>query len=100
VEDGVALRPDRGGLAGSVATTDRLVRTMARALARAAGPASSLTAGIPDAVRMMTATPARVLGLPAKGRLAPGCDADIVLFDDNVRVSRVFIGGKEIPRTD
>ena len=31
VENGVALRPDRGGLAGSVATTDRLVRTMARA---------------------------------------------------------------------
>jgi N-acetylglucosamine-6-phosphate deacetylase len=47
---------------------------------------------------MMTATPARVLGLPAKGRLAPGCDADIVIFDDNVRVSRVFIGGKEIPQ--
>ena len=119
VEDGVALRPDRGGLAGSVATTDRLVRTMARALARtpdtAADPIAGLsigttdtsdtvadtpdlTTGIPDAVRMMTATPARVLGLPAKGRLAPGCDADIILFDDNVRVSRVFIGGKEIPQ--
>ena len=84
VENGVALRPDRGGLAGSVATTDRLVRTMAR------------VAGIPDAVRMMTATPARILGLSAKGRLAPGCDADIVLFDDNVTVSRVFIGGKEV----
>ncbi len=119
VEDGVALRPDRGGLAGSVATTDRLVRTMALALARTPGAAADpaaglsigttgtpdtvadtpdLTAGIPDAVRMMTATPARVLGLPAKGRLAPGCDADIVLFDDNVRVSRVFIGGKEIPQ--
>jgi N-acetylglucosamine-6-phosphate deacetylase len=114
VENGVALRPDRGGLAGSVATTDRLVRTMARAIAGAAGtasgtasglasgpasaPASSLAAGIPDAVRMMTATPARVLGLPAKGRLAPGCDADIILFDDTVAVSRVFIGGKEIPQ--
>ena len=84
VEDGVALRPDRSGLAGSVATADRLVRTMARA------------AGIPDAVRMMTATPARVLGLSAKGRLAPGCDADIVLFDDDVTVSRVFISGKEV----
>lgn len=104
VENGVALRPDRGGLAGSVATTDRLVRTMARAIAGAAGPASgaasapasSLAAGIPDAVRMMTATPARILGLPAKGRLAPGCDADIVFFDDTVTVSRVFIGGKEI----
>lgn len=94
VEDGVALRPDRGGLAGSVATTDRLVRTMARAIAGSVG----LAAGIPDAVRMMTATPARILGLPAKGRLAPGCDADIILFDDNVRVSRVFIGGKEIPQ--
>ena len=84
LEGGVALRPDRSGLAGSVATADQLVRTMARA------------AGIPDAVRMMTATPARILGLPAKGRLAPGSDADIVLFDDTVAVSRVFIGGKEI----
>ena len=65
---------------------------MARAIAGSAG----LAAGIPDAVRMMTATPARILGLPAKGRLAPGCDADIVLFDDTVAVSRVFIGGKEI----
>ena len=92
VENGVALRPDRGGLAGSVATTDRLVRTMARAIAGSAG----LAAGIPDAVRMMTATPARILGLPAKGRLAPGCDADIILFDDTVAVSRVFIGGKEL----
>jgi N-acetylglucosamine-6-phosphate deacetylase len=92
VENGVALRPDRGGLAGSVATTDRLVRTMARAIAGSAG----LAAGIPDAVRMMTATPARILGLPAKGRLVPGCDADIVLFDDTVAVSRVFIGGQEI----
>ena len=84
LEGGVALRPDRSGLAGSVATADQLVRTMARA------------AGISDAVRMMTATPARILGLTTKGRLAPGCDADIVLFDDAVTVSRVFIGGKEI----
>jgi N-acetylglucosamine-6-phosphate deacetylase len=84
VENGVALRPDHGSLAGSAATTDRLVRTMAR------------VAGIPDAVRMMTATPARILGLSAKGRLAPGCDADILLFDDNIAVSRVFIGGKEV----
>jgi len=84
VDGGVALRPDRGGLAGSVATTDRLVRTMARA------------AGLVDAVRMMTATPARILGLSRKGRLAPGCDADIVLFDDDVRVSRVYIAGQAI----
>ena len=53
-------------------------------------------AGLEAAVRMMSATPARILGLSSKGRLAPGCDADIVLFDDNVNVSRVFVGGREI----
>lgn len=85
VEGGVALRADRAGLAGSTATTDRLVRTMARA------------AGLEDAVRMMTATPARILGLP-KGVLAPGMDADIVLFDENVHVFRTFVGGREVYR--
>ena len=84
LENGVALKPDRTSLAGSVATAERLVRTMARA------------AGLEAAVRMMSATPARILGLSSKGRLAPGCDADIVLFDDNVNVSRVFVGGREI----
>ena len=38
----------------------------------------------------------RITGLSRKGRLVPGCDADIVLFDDDVNVSRVFIGGREI----
>lgn len=32
-------------------------------------------------------TPARVFGLAHKGRLAPGCDADIVLFDPQLRVT-------------
>ena len=93
VEDGVAMKPDRSSLAGSVATADRLVRTMARALS---GGGEDLSPGLPDAVRMMSANPARILGLPHKGRLAPGCDADIILFDDDVTVSRVFIGGREV----
>ena len=94
VEDGVSMKPDRSSLSGSVATADRLVRTMAKAISAD----SSLAAGIPDAVRMMSATPARILGLATKGRLAPGCDADILLFDDQVNISRVFIGGKEMTR--
>lgn len=51
IEDGVAKMPDRKAFAGSVATTDRLVRTMI------------YLAGVPliDAVRMMTLTPARIL---------------------------------------
>ena len=34
-----------------------------------------------DLVRWMAAAPATLAGLPAKGRLAPGCDADMVAFD-------------------
>ena len=50
IEDGVAKLPDRTAFAGSVATTDRLVRTMVE------------IAEVPlvDAVKMMTLTPARV----------------------------------------
>ena len=31
--------------------------------------------------RIMAENPARIVGLPAKGRIAPGCDADLALFD-------------------
>ena len=87
VEDGVAWLPDRSYFAGSVATADRLVRTMKEA------------AGVPlpEAVRMMTLTPARVMGVQArKGSLAPGKDADIVLFDDDIRVQLVMARGRVV----
>ena len=85
VEDGVAKMPDRSCFAGSVATTDRLVRTMVKV----AG------CSITDAVRMMTLNPARFMGVDArKGSIAPGKDADIVIFDDDIQVSDVFIAGR------
>ena len=34
-----------------------------------------------DVARWMAAAPAELASLPAKGRLAPGCDADLVAFD-------------------
>lgn len=37
----------------------------------------------PFLVRVMSANPARIFGLPQKGSLRPGTDADIVLFDPN-----------------
>ena len=36
--------------------------------------------GLADVVRWMAAAPARLAGLPGKGRIAPGCDADLVVF--------------------
>jgi N-acetylglucosamine-6-phosphate deacetylase len=86
VEEGVAKLPDRSSFAGSVATADRLVRTM-------------VSAGIPlvDVVRMISMTPARLLGLEdRKGSLVAGRDADIVVFDDGINVSRTIVGGKTI----
>ena len=86
IEDGVAKLPDRSAFAGSVATADRLVRNM------------HTLAGAPltDAVKMMTMTPARIMGLKGKGMLAPGMDADILLFDENVRICRTIRGGRTI----
>lgn len=83
VEDGVAKLADRSAFAGSVATMDFLVR-------------ECVHAGIPlpDAVRAASETPARTLGLK-KGKIEAGYDADLIIFDENVCIKKVFIGGKE-----
>lgn len=83
VEDGVAKLPDRTSFAGSVATTDRLVRTI-------------LATGIslPEAIRMITQTPARIMNIShAKGTLSGGMDADIVIFDGNIQVKKTIVNG-------
>jgi N-acetylglucosamine-6-phosphate deacetylase len=85
VEDGVAKLLDRSAFAGSVATTDRLVRTMVT------------VAGctVCDAVKMMTENPARVMGVfDRKGSLEPGKDADVVVFDDDIQIRKTIIAGK------
>ena len=87
VEDDVAKLPDRTAFAGSVATADRLVRNMIN------------LAGVPlpEAVRMMTVTPARILGVQdRKGSLLAGKDADIVIFDADIRIYRTIVGGKVV----
>lgn len=84
IEDGVAKLPDRTAFAGSVATSDRLVRNMIR------------LAGVPllHAIQMITTTPAQILGVGhRKGSLTIGKDADIVVFDDDIRMKLIMING-------
>ena len=85
IEDGVAKMPDRTSFAGSVASGDRVVRTM-----RDLGGAP-----LHEAVAMMTANPARLLGLAdRKGGLRSGMDADLILFDGEVSMQTVWVGGE------
>ena len=84
IEDGVAYMPGRRSFGGSVCTADRLVRTMVDQV------------GVPlsEAVEMLTLTPARTLGVDrAKGSIAVGKDADLVLFDDEIRMRMVMVMG-------
>ena len=91
IEDGVCKLSDRSALAGSIATMDRLIRTMVQ------------KADVPlaDAVRMASETPARIMGVyDRKGSLQKGKDADIIVMDDELKIRAVWAMGQLIPETD
>lgn len=91
IEDGVCKLADRSALAGSIATMDRLIRTMVQ------------KADIPlaDAVRMASETPARIMGVyDRKGSLQKGKDADIIVMDDDLKIRAVWAMGRLIPETN
>ena len=84
IEDGVCKLMDRSAFAGSIATADVLVRTVV----------NEAGVDICDAVKMITKVPAEIMGLN-KGTLAVGKDADIIVFDDDINVKKVFVNGLE-----
>lgn len=91
IEDGVCKLADHSALAGSVATMDRLIRTVVQ------------KAEIPlaDAVRMASETPAKIMGVfDRKGSLQKGKDADIIVMDENLNIRAVWAMGKLVPETD
>ena len=91
-KEGVLWGPDlnydyEGHLAGSHITLDRACRNMM----------AHTGCGICGAIRMATATPARLLGLDAnRGSLEPGKLADVILTDDTADVKAVFFRGERI----
>lgn len=91
IEDGVCKLADHSALAGSIATMDRLIRTMVQ------------KAEIPlaDAIRMVSETPAKIMGVyDRKGSLQKGKDADIIVMDEDLKVRAVWAMGKLVPETD
>ena len=90
IEDGVAKLPDRTSFAGSVATFDRLVRNM---LNMAQVP-------LHEVITMACRTPAKIMGFTDRGELREGLRADVILFDEDIRVSHVIVGGRTIYQED
>ena len=80
VADDVVRRED-GVLAGSALTMVEAVRNL-----------MAIGAPLEQALEAASTVPARILGLPQLGRLAPGGPADIVVLDDSLEVVRTLVG--------
>jgi len=89
VADGVGMMFDRSCFAGSTTLLNQMLPVL-------------VNAGLPlaDAIRMATETPARVLGLERKGRLAAGQDADLAIFNDDYSAWAVLIAGQWQPLSE
>ena len=86
IENGVAKLMDGTAFAGSISTTNRLVRNMI----------NMADCTLLDAVRMATANPARMANLRDRGTIREGAYADIIIFDDNIDVSLTMVNGNVV----
>ncbi len=78
-------RLENGSLAGSVLTMDQAIRNAVHA-----------GLNLETAIDLASSHPARYLGFSNKGKLLPGCDADIVVLDDRLEVQAVFVAGIQV----
>lgn len=77
-------RPD-GTLSGSCLT---LIRAVQRCVQYAGIP-------LDEALRMASLYPATLMGLADRGRIEPGGRADLVIFDQQYQVEKVYIAGTQ-----
>jgi N-acetylglucosamine-6-phosphate deacetylase len=84
VSGGVATLQD-GTLASSTVTMNEALKNTV-----------NIGISLEDAVKMACRTPADLLGLSNKGRIAPGCDADLVMIDEQFKVIWTMIDGSII----
>ncbi len=85
IEDGIAKMPDRSCFAGSVATGNRLFRTLVKLV--------GLTE--PEAAYMTSLHPAELIGLGCEtGSIEVGKRADLVILNEDCSVDKVVAAGK------
>lgn len=90
IDEGVAKMPDMTAFAGSVATFDRLVRTMRD------------RAGVPlaEVIRMSGETPAAIMGVTDCGTLDAGKRADLTAFDERINIRFTAVAGNIVYRAE
>lgn len=79
------VRSEDGMLAGSALTMIEAVRNLV-----------AVDVPLERALEAATSVPARVLGDPTVGRLAPGGPADVVVLDESLEVARTLVGGETL----
>lgn len=83
VKDGVARLTEAGNIAGSTLTLDVALRFVVE----------HCDVSIEDASTMLSANPARVLGLTDRGTIEPGKRADLVVLDASLALTQVMQAG-------
>nr|MBE6545773.1 N-acetylglucosamine-6-phosphate deacetylase [Oscillospiraceae bacterium] len=86
IEDGVGKMMDRQAFVGSVATTDRLLWNMVNLGG----------APIEEVSKMMSKTPARVMGYTDRGTIEVGKRADLVIVTPDLSVESVYLAGERV----
>jgi N-acetylglucosamine-6-phosphate deacetylase len=80
----VGLTPAGDALASSVQGMDHMLRTMKNAT----------TASLPELFRMASLTPAKITGLSSEvGSIEVGKKADLLMFDQDLKLKTVILGG-------
>jgi beta-aspartyl-dipeptidase (metallo-type) len=83
---------EAGNLVGYASGDVRALWASVQALAQKGFPLEKV-------LRLVTSNPARILGLPGKGRIALGYDADFLLLDENLRISATVARGRILFRS-
>jgi N-acetylglucosamine-6-phosphate deacetylase len=111
IPDGRHLHPLVEDLAVRVAGPGRIALTSDRVPLPAERPDGSLLGGdraggsvvshmarfgLAEAAAMASLVPAQVLGLPDRGRLAPGYRADVAVLDRDLTPIRTLVGGEDL----
>lgn len=97
-----AVEANNTGASQHVAQEDRFTRpdgtlsgsrlTLMRAVQRCVQYAGI---SLEEALRMATVYPATLMGIKDRGRIEPGCRADIIVFDHQYKVQKVYIAGAQ-----